>query len=178
VKLLWHLADSQLADAGSNEIPPAPRRLCLTATGWTRVDELRPTGARGNTAFVAMSFGDQLKSVFEEGMQPALDACDYAAYRVDLDQFSEKIDDRIVAQIRRAALVIVECTGQRPNVYFEAGFALGLGVPLIWCCRDSDVSTLHFDVRQYPCIFWKDASDLRERLKARIEALYPRSRTH
>ena len=52
----------------------------------------------------------------------------------------------------------------------EAGFAHGLGLPVIFMCREGD--ELHFDIRQYNCIFWKleDLVDAGERLKNRLLA--------
>ena len=52
-------------------------------------------------------------------------------------------------------------TGNRGGVYYEAGFAHGLGLPVIFMCRDGD--ELHFDVRQYNCIFWKPDQLLKAR---------------
>jgi hypothetical protein len=59
----------------------------------------------------------------------------------------------------------------RRGVYFEAGLALGLGMPVIWTARDNMKSEIHFNTRQYNHIFWKEESDLRIRLYNRIIAL-------
>jgi nucleoside 2-deoxyribosyltransferase len=79
----------------------------------------------------------------------------------------------IVAEIRRSGLVVADFTGNRGGVYFEAGFAMGLGIPVIWTCRDTDINAVHFDTRQYNHIVWKEAGDLREQLQRRIEATIP-----
>lgn len=57
------------------------------------------------------------------------------------------------------------------GVYFEAGFALGLKLPVIWTCKNDHMKDMHFDTRQYNTIDWKDVPDLRKRLQERIEAL-------
>jgi nucleoside 2-deoxyribosyltransferase len=62
---------------------------------------------------------------------------------------------------------------QRGGVYFEAGFAMGLGKLVIWTCHEDDVEKLHFDTRQYNHIVWTDATDLKEKLMLRIEATLP-----
>ena len=59
----------------------------------------------------------------------------------------------------------------RGGVYFEAGFALGLGLQVIWVCRQDQVELMHFDTRQYNHIAWSDPDDLYKRLKNRIVAL-------
>ena len=34
-------------------------------------------------------------------------------------------------------------------VYFEVGFTKGLGIPVIWTCREDDFDDLLFDTKQY-----------------------------
>jgi nucleoside 2-deoxyribosyltransferase len=89
---------------------------------------------------------------------------------VDQVEHVGKIDDEIMVQIRKSRFIVADFTGHRSGVYFEAGFALGLGLPVIWTCRKDELSKLHFDIRQYNCIDWVDAADLRKRLAFRIEA--------
>jgi len=55
--------------------------------------------------------------------------------------------------------------------HFEAGFALGLDLPVIWTCRKDHMKDLHFDIRQFNCIDWEDAEDLAIRLEKRIRAI-------
>lgn len=53
-------------------------------------------------------------------------------------------------------------------MYFEAGIAMGLGVPVIWTCRNDDIANLHFDIRQYNCISWTKLDNLVKQLQKRI----------
>jgi nucleoside 2-deoxyribosyltransferase len=85
--------------------------------------------------------------------------------------------DKIIADIRKSALLVADLTEHRQGVYFEAGFALGLGVPVIWTCRDDHKDKIHFDTRQYNCIFWRTPEELKERLINRIEATIPFPKT-
>jgi hypothetical protein len=50
---------------------------------------------------------------------------------------------------------------------------MGLGMPVIWTCREDDVDNLHFDTRQYNHIVWAEPADLKEKLALRIEATLP-----
>jgi nucleoside 2-deoxyribosyltransferase len=145
----------------------------LTTQGWKHVGELKKDEARTNQAFIAMSFDPTLRSVYLEGIKPALTQTGYVPLRVDEAQYNEKIDDRIIADIRKSGLVLADFTQHKAGVYFEAGFALGLGVPVIWICRESDIESTHFDTRQYNHIVWTNAQDLKEKLVARIEATVP-----
>jgi nucleoside 2-deoxyribosyltransferase len=67
------------------------------------------------------------------GIQPSIEVdCGFTkAIRVDREHFGDRIDDRIIAEIRRCRFIVADFTGQRGGVYFEAGFALGLGKPVI-----------------------------------------------
>ena len=120
-----------------------------------------------------MWFHNDLNDSWENGLKPALKQTGYDPIRLDRTEYNEKIDDRIVAEIRKSGLLIADFTGQRGSVYFEAGFAMGLGIPVIWTCRDTDINDLHFDTRQYNYIVWKDTEELKERLINRIEATLP-----
>lgn len=146
----------------------------LSPDGWKRLKQLRLQEIDPDSAFVAMTFSGDLQNTYEQGFEPALRDTGFRAIRVDLIEHNGKIDDRIVADIRKSALVVADFTGHRQNVYFEAGFAMGLGRYVIWTCRESDISQAHFDTRQYNHIVWRDAADLRQRLQNRIEATIPR----
>jgi nucleoside 2-deoxyribosyltransferase len=68
---------------------------------------------------------------------------------------------------------VADFTLHKAGVYFESGFALGLGIPVIWTCREDELVKTHFDTRQYNHVVWKDEQDLFEKLKRRIEATIP-----
>lgn len=70
--------------------------------------------------------------------------------------------------------VLADFTGHRGGVYYEAGFAQGLGLDVIWTCRSDHVEELHFDIRQYNCITWDqtDLNNFRQKIRNRIEAVF------
>jgi hypothetical protein len=70
-------------------------------------------------------------------------------------------------------LVVADFTGHRGGVYFEAGYAQGRGIPVIWCCRKDDIEHAHFDTRQNNHVTWTTPAELRELLKNRIAATLP-----
>ncbi len=142
--------------------------VSLTIEGWSEVERLAPN--ESDKAFVAMWFNDKMKPIFENGIKPAIKSLGYNTIRVDGIEHIGKIDDRIIAEIKESRFVAADFTGHRGVVYFEAGFALGLGLPVIWTCREDSIAELHFDIRQYSCIVWIGADKLRERLSDRIRA--------
>jgi len=154
------------------EEEPQNQRLLtkLTLQGWDRLSELRKVGRSSDQAFVAMSFASELDAAWTDGIEPALRDAGWKPIRMDRIHHNEKIDDRIVAEIRRSGLVVADFTGQRAGVYFEAGLAQGLGIPIIWTVKKDDLANVHFDTRQYNHIDWVDPNDLRRRLHDRIAA--------
>lgn len=145
------------------------KALKVTPDGWAR---LEPTGSGGTQGrcFVAMSFDASLKDSYESGIRLGIKDAGCEAVRVDEIAHNGKICDRIVVEIRLAQFVVADVTLQRQGVYFEAGFAMGLGRPVVWTCRNDDLRNAHFDTRQYNHIEWETPAELRTKLADRIRA--------
>jgi hypothetical protein len=151
----------------------------LKAKGWASVQEQRIAGIPGR-CFVAMSFHDSLNEAWEKGIEPALRTdCGMDPVRVDKREHNEKICDKIIAEIRMCQFLVADFTLHRQGVYFEAGFALGLGRPVIWMCREDEFAPekVHFDTRQYNHIVWTSPDDLRVKLANRVIATIPEAAT-
>ena len=123
-----------------------------------------------SVGFCAMWFSSDVLTLWTDVIDPAIRAAGYEPLRIDSKQHNGKIDDEIMASIRASRFVVADFTGNRGGVYYEAGFAHGLGLPVIFMCREGD--DLHFDIRQYNCIFWKpdQLEEAKSRLKNRILA--------
>ena len=177
--LLQHLASLGYIKFGRQVIPTKDRRpsssgdvaqILLDVAGWEAVSPVAGAGISG-VCFVAMSFDPSLNEAFEHGMVPAIQQeCGFRVVRIDRVEHNDDINDRILAGIRSAQFLVADFTMQRPGVYFEAGFAAGLGRTVIWCCRTDDFDNLHFDTRQRSHIRWTTPEDLRQQLTARIRA--------
>ena len=148
----------------------------ITVEGWNRIAELErgQPGAKPEQIFVAMWFDESVSSAFEGGIRPAIEDAGYVALRIDQKEFVSRIDDEIIAEIRQSRAVVADFTGQRGGVYYEAGFAHGLGLPVIMTVEDSDVANLHFDTNHYNHILWRKPADLRRDLKNRLLAVLGR----
>ncbi len=144
----------------------------LTADGWQRIDELqRESAEKPRQGFVAMWFGDALKKARKEGFEAGIEAAGYEALVIaDRDDYNEDIHDQIIAEIRKSRFVVADFTENRPNVYYEAGFAEALGKPVIYTCHKDHIDETHFDIRQRNHIVWEDGEidQLRNRLRNRI----------
>jgi hypothetical protein len=144
--------------------------LSLTMKGWDRVQPLpRPGGIPGR-CFVAMWFSDNTRAAYEGGIEPAISQAGFNPIRIDMKEHNNEIPDEIIAEIRNCQFMVADFTGQRAGVYYEAGFAMGLGRPVIWCCRNDEVGKLHFDTNHENHIGWETPEELKTRLYRRIRA--------
>lgn len=142
----------------------------ITPSGYMAIDELTRNPSQSEKGFVAMWFDTGLEPVYENGFQVGVLNAGYEPVRIDRIEHVNRIDDEIIAHIKAAKFVVADFTGHRGGVYFEAGFALGLDIPVIWSCRKDHLDDLHFDIRQYNCIDWETPEELALRLQRRIEA--------
>jgi nucleoside 2-deoxyribosyltransferase len=152
--------------AGNPRIPSQP-----TWKGYKRLQQIQASGKNSQVAFVAMSFQPSQDLIWEGVMEPGISNAGYKAVRVDKYEHSNRIDDEIIAQIRRCRFLVADFTLQRNGVYFEAGFAQGLGRNVIFMCHESDKENLHFDTRQFNHIFYDDLAKASAALTHRIVAL-------
>ena len=158
-------------------------RVRLSSRGFDYLESIETGGAATDQAFVAMWFTPELDSAYEQAIAPAILDAGYRPLRIDQKETINKIDDEIIAEIRASRFIVADFTcgifgdkdtkrGEaRGGVYFEAGFALGLRMPVIWTVRSDCVDFLHFDTQQFAHIVWSDTADLRERLTNRIRAV-------
>lgn len=151
-----------------------PRMLMVTVAGHSMLEERRvqPDSAQ---AFIAMWFDPSMGEVREKGIKAGVQDAGYKPLVIDEEYFPGKIDDEIIAEIRRSRFLVADFThgddGVRGAVSYEAGFAYGLDKPVIFTCKVDQVGSLPFDTRQYSHILWKDADDLRQQLTNRIRRL-------
>lgn len=135
-------------------------------------------------AFVAMRIGEPTADrLFRKAISPALRACGLTPIRIDKIDHNDDIDDiddRIMEEIQRADIVVADLTFARPSVYFEGGYATGLGKPVIYTARgdhfrDKDGDPhgnlrVHFDLQMKNIIDWTDpeSATFRKRLERRL----------
>ncbi len=132
----------------------------LTVDGYARLAEIENVATDSSQAFVAMWFDDSMNDVYENGIEPGIKDAGYETRRIDRVEHINKIDDEIIAEIRRSRFVVADFThgdtGARGGVYYEAGFAHGLNIPVIFTCREDILEDIHFDTRQYNHIPWEE----------------------
>ena len=146
----------------------------VTVDGYSHIAD-QAINVDSSLAFVAMWFDNSLMEAYEKGIKPAVVEAGYTPLRIDQKEHINKIDDEIIAEIRRSRFLVADFThgsqGARGGVYYEAGFAHGLDLPVIFTCREDSLRTLHFDTSHYSHIVWTEPADLHEKLKNRILAV-------
>ena len=125
-------------------------------------------------AFVAMWFNSEMSDAYEYGIEPAIRDAGFVPMRIDEKKDANRIDDDIIAEIKKSHFVVADMThgtdGVRGSVYYEAGFAHGHELDVIYCCRQDCIDGLPFDTRQYHHIVWETPEELRRELTERIRA--------
>jgi len=167
-----HLSSCKLIEQDRSTQPSFSFRI--TPAGWAYL-----SGVGSDTkeqGFIAMAFGlENSNALHTDGHIPGIRNAGYNPMRIDRKDHNNRIDDEIVAEIRKSKFVVADLTGKNAGAYFEAGFAMGLGKPVIWTCAQADIDKkdgVHFDTRQYSIVPWEpdNLADFAKRLMQRIEA--------
>lgn len=131
----------------------------LTFAGWQQYESEKSGKTAGRYGFLAMKFGDpELEGFVREVIKP----CVKNGINYDLIDIREVaragvIDNILRQQIRDAAFVLVDLTHDNSGAYWEAGYAEGLGKPVIYLCEQSkfDSAKTHFDTNHCTTVMWK-----------------------
>jgi nucleoside 2-deoxyribosyltransferase len=166
-----NLIFEHLVDEGMLQRAEAAGKMVLSPKGYLAADDLEYQKVNSAQGFVAMSFDPKMNSAWTDGFYRGIEAAGYYPLRMDHKEHINGISDEIMSEIRRSKFVVADYTDQNNGVYFEAGFALGLGIPVIPTCREGQVKRLHFDIRHINTLKWKNPEQLRDDLARRISAV-------
>jgi len=120
--------------------------------------------------FVAMSFANDPR--FDDAYESIESVCrdfQYKARRITNADAIDRIVPEIISGIRKSAFTIVDVSEERPNVYYELGFAQGAGKRVIVTAVKG--TKLPFDISDIAVIFWEGQKQLKEKLRERMEAI-------
>jgi len=119
----------------------------LTLEGISRCEKLQINSIDSKQGFVAMWFKDSMLDIFDKYIKRAISDAGYDPFIIPMKEHNDDICDNIIAEIRKSKFLIADFTGQRGGAYFEAGFAYGLGLPVIWtCCEDWFNTTVKIEI--------------------------------
>ncbi|KAF5429225.1 hypothetical protein C5S42_02095 [Candidatus Methanomarinus sp.] len=116
--------------------------------------------------FVIAPLSTEMESIFE-GVKAAGEAYGCRVERVVDVVGDYKITDKILEMIYQATIIVADLSHERPNVYFELGYARGICKTVITIDRES--TKLHFDVKDWTCIFYNDSRKIERELLDRLK---------
>lgn len=155
--------------------------IYLTPKGWEEISRLR-NHFKSKKAFIAMAFnwGDELIEVKEKYIEAIMQGCKDCDFEANIvtEHHTGPILDKILSEIRAARFVVADFTWNNRGAYFEAGYARALGIPVIHTVMEGHTDgdekegkKLHFDIQQINYIKWSTPSELRDRIRDRINAV-------
>ena len=158
------------------------QRLTLLPEGQEHLVALRKMTKppQSQTLYAAQWHHGDAQAIFEQAIAPAAARYKLQALRLDRSKTGNRPLGEPLHAIRQARAVVVEMTGEAKSMppgglWFEAGFAAGLGVPILWTCRDDKGlrKALALEAASAPSgvLFWKTAEDLKMALEKRLEAV-------
>jgi hypothetical protein len=176
---IWLLQQPQVEELVERTSSYAdPARLQLTMAGWQRCEALKRAQVESHTAFMAMQFGDaEFNWVVNDCFKPAVKAAGFELRLLTDRQPAGLIDDQLRVALRTSRFVIADLTHDNNGAYWEAGFAEGLGRPVIYTCGKQkwDTTKSHFDTSHLNTIVWdpENLQDAATRLTAMIRNTLP-----
>lgn len=122
------------------------------------------------SVFVIMSFKETgyYKDLYTS-IKRVCEKYDYEARRVDESNVLKRIIPEITRQVRQCAFVVADVTEERPNVFYELGFADGVGKEVILVAKAG--TKLPFDINDVPVLFWDSFTEFEEELVKRVERI-------
>lgn len=136
----------------------------LSLDGWERYEAEKRGSFDGDYGFLAMKFGDdKLEAFVHDTLKPTLSKL-LGTELWDMRDVAQAgiIDDIMRVTIRDAKFVIADLTHDNLGAYWEAGYAEGLGKPVIYICEKEKFKQKqpHFDVNHCTTVMWSaDAPD-------------------
>lgn len=177
-----HLFDNGLIvyDERRGAVDDGPKRLYgLTFNGWERYHEILSKGSHGNLAFLAMEYSEEMFEKYKTYFKPAVEKTGFELRILKDVLQAGLIDDQLRVEIRKSKLLIADLSHNNSGAYWEAGFAEGLGRPVIYLCDkkifNSKKKKPHFDTNHHTTVIWDvdNMDSSMEGLKATIRSTFP-----
>lgn len=135
------------------------KRCALTFEGWEKYEAERKGRFAGMYGFAALQFNDAILDPFmREHVKPAIKA-QLSYDLIDMRDAAKAgiIDNLMREKIRDAAFVLVDLTHDNYGAYWEAGYAEGLGKPVLYICERAkfEAAKTHFDTNHLTTVLWE-----------------------
>jgi hypothetical protein len=113
----------------------------------------KPKEVATSDIFVLMPFADDLLPVYQDHIRSTAEDIGLSILRADDVFATTSIIADIWQAINNCKLVIADCTGRNPNVFYEIGIAHTVGKPTVLITQSMD--DIPFDLRHIRCIVYK-----------------------
>jgi len=143
----------------------------VTYKGLQHAVKIATEGDKSNKCFIAMAFRPETIKI-RNSIKQALNETGFQPVIIDEENIESErtINDEIISSIKKCRFCIADFSYHSNGVYFESGFALGLGKKVIYVCNEEEFAKSHFDLRPLQHIIYKKEEDLKKALKLKIEA--------
>jgi hypothetical protein len=95
--------------------------------------------------FVLMAFQPELRPVYDDHIVSVANAMALSVKRADDFFGTRAVMGDIWEAIRKAKVIVADCTGRNPNVFYEIGLAHVVGTPVVLITQNSE--DVPFDLR-------------------------------
>ena len=155
----------------------------VQVSGHMYVDEHTRRESLSQQGFIALWFNEAVREKVSPAIEGAIRDAGYTPLLINRDLRTHSIPDQIVHQLRQSRFVVADLTSHRlcdsdelgrRNVYYEAGFAAGADLEVIFTCRADcyDEKKVASDIRHFHVLRWDDQNleSFRQELQGRILA--------
>jgi len=165
--------DGVKVTSAARQIQKGPVNLVLQGGGQVIVRNVE-IESRPDQCFIVMQFTDEYNALYREVIRPTCEAFGYKVSRSDDIYTTGLIINDITQSIQDASIVIADITPNNPNVFYEVGYAHGIGKTTI-LLSDKKRERVPFDVSGFRTLFYDNTiagkSEVEARLKRHLEGI-------
>ncbi|WP_040948943.1 hypothetical protein [Gorillibacterium massiliense] len=138
----------------------------LTEKGWSQA-AAAAGGKRAKPCLVLIGDEEDWRLEWTESLLPKIEQHGYLPSLFTHGKPHNRVKYSL-EQIAESKLMIADLTGQSQGVYFAAGYAIGLNIPVIWTVNSRDAENLHVKMEGIALIVWDTAEELARILQTRL----------